>query len=421
MTKDGKINILCIPSDHFGCGYWRSVHPHSYLALNMPDKFNVDLAYDIPTSGILKNFFQQYDIVHSHKRLGSKEMLKFIQDCGCMVCIDVDDSPKLDWQHPMYLTSKVEKWYEPINEALKMANFVTTTTPIFANEIKHSLNKNTFVLPNALPENEGQFILHKKKETDRMRFGLVCGSSHLHDILILKDMIEKFPSEYWNKVQFCLCGFDVRGTTTTYKPPTEPGGKPTSTQRPIRPEESVWNEFERILTNNYQTISEEHKKFLLSYMANVDDPFTDEPYRRFWTKPIENYYSQYNNIDVLMAPLCESHFNSVKSNLKFVESCFAHVPIIATDFGPYSYDRKPVITKGMKINPDGNCFLVETRKNNKDWLRTVKWIIDNPDSLQWVSNNLYYDYKDRYSAKAVAEKRAKIYEEVVNNKEKYKK
>ena len=35
MTKDGKINILVIPSDKYGCGFWRSVNPHTFLGINM--------------------------------------------------------------------------------------------------------------------------------------------------------------------------------------------------------------------------------------------------------------------------------------------------------------------------------------------------------------------------------------------------
>ena len=421
MTKDGKINILVIPSDKYGCGFWRSVNPHTFLGINMQDKFNVDIIYTPPTLGNLEDFYGKYDIIHIHKKLDDNcELIHFMQKCGCMVIVDIDDSPKLDKEHPLYLSSVHDKWYIPINKSLSEANAVITTTDIFAKEIKQELNKNVFVLPNALPEGEGQFVLNKVRKTNRIRFGIVCSSSHYHDILILKDMVEKMPKEYIDKIQFQLCGFDTRGTTTFYK--RIPGKSEYIVEkRDILPSESIWNKYEKIITNNYSIISEEHRKWLLEYHANEEDPFIDEAYRRFWTLDIEKYYQQYNQIDVLMAPLFENHFNSVKSNLKFVESAFAHIPVIATDFGPYSFDRIPVLSKDGEVNLRGNCFLVETRKNKKDWLKTIKWIVDNPNSIKWVGENLYNDYKDTYSAKAVCQKRANIYTKILKEKDKFKK
>ena len=420
MGEEKKINILVIPSDHFGCGYWRSVHPHTYLAKKMGDRFNVDIIYEPPTDGRLEEFYKKYDIIHIHKTLDANlELIHFFQKCGCLVCVDVDDSPTLDKEHPMYISSQIEKWYIPIHKSLSAANFTTTTTPIFRDEIKQKFNKFCFNIPNAVPEGEGQFVLNKIKKTERIRFGIVCGSSHYHDILILKDMVDKMDSELLSKIQFVLCGFDVKGTTTQYLPPTEPGGKPIKKVKNTNPEDSIWNEFERILTKNYETISEEHKKWLLEYHANEDDPFLDEPYRRFWTKPIEEYYQSYSEVDVLMAPLFENHFNKMKSNLKFVEAANARIPVIATDFGPYSFDRTPVITKGGNVNPYGNCFLVETLKNKKGWLKTVKWITEHPEYVQIAGNNLYAAYRNKYFAQAVSEERARIYTDIVKNKEKY--
>ena len=80
------------------------------------------------------------------------------------------------------------------------------------------------------------------------------------------------------------------------------------------------------------------------------------------------YYQQYNHVDILLAPLIENHFNSVKSNLKFVEAGFAKIPIIATNFGPYSPSTigcTPINEKGGEINKNGNCFLIDTTKNKK--------------------------------------------------------
>ena len=46
-----------------------------------------------------------------------------------------------------------------------------------------------------------------------------------------------------DKLQFVLCGFDVRGSLTTINPQT---GEETT--RPIKPEESIWHQYEKIFT-----------------------------------------------------------------------------------------------------------------------------------------------------------------------------
>lgn len=67
-----------------------------------------------------------------------------------------------------------------------MADYVTTTTPLFANEIKKH-NKNVFVIPNAINPEEKQFIPQPTK-SDRLRFGIIYGSSHEHDIALLEGL-----------------------------------------------------------------------------------------------------------------------------------------------------------------------------------------------------------------------------------------
>ena len=49
-----------------------------------------------------------------------------------------------------------------------------------------------------------------------------------------------------------------------------------------------------------------------------------------------------------------------------------YIPVIATDFGPYSFDRIPVLSKDGEVNLRGNCFLVETRKNKIQTWKTKK-------------------------------------------------
>ena len=400
---DKKIRMLVIPSDTTGVGKFRSVDPHVYIAEHYKDEFDIDIVYNLPKEN-LDTYLSQYDLIHIHKQLDRNcEIMKMIKFLGIPVIVDIDDHYNLGNDHPMSLTAKKERWHEPIINHLKMADYVTTTTPIFAKELKKH-NKNVFVMPNAINPEEKQYIQEKTK-SDKVRVGIICGSSHLHDIELLGDLVNRVA----DNVQIVLCGFDTNGTITTYNRDT--GEK---TQRPIKPEESVWFTYEKIITGNYKGLSGEHKEFLMKFMKNVDDPFVNEKYRRMWTRNITEYATHYENVDVLLAPLKENEFNKMKSQLKTIEAGFTHTALIAQDFGAYQIDSIPMIEFGGKINENGNCLLVKTSKNHKDWTKYINKLAADPEMLKKLQDNLYNYVKDRYSIAAVCAERVKLYKSIVD-------
>lgn len=403
---DKKIKMLVIPSDRSGCGYFRSVQPHVFIAEHYSDLFDIDIRYDFPQSEPLDKFLSQYDIIHIHKQLDKDcQTVNMAHFLGVKVIVDVDDHWSLGNDHPMSLTAKREKWAEPIIKHLKSADCVTTTTKIFANVIK-KYNKNVEVFPNAINPNEEQFI-PKPTESKRIRFGLICGSSHLKDLQLMQGFIKQLPKEYIDKIQIVLCGFDTNGNKTIYYTDTN-----RTEVRPIEPKESVWYDYEKIVTDNYNIVSEDQKKFLEMFVKDSEYPNSDTAYRRCWTKPIDKYATHYNNIDVLLVPLKENEFNKVKSQLKVIEAGFFHKAIIAQDFGAYQIDLKPMIEKGGKINEEGNALLVESSKNHKQWAKYIKWVVDNPQYLEKLQNNLYETVKDKYNVATIAKARAKKYLEL---------
>jgi glycosyltransferase involved in cell wall biosynthesis len=401
---DKKIKMLVIPSDKTGVGKFRSVDPHVYIAEHYGDEFDVDVVYNMP-NGDLETFLKQYDLIHIHKQLDKQckiiDMIKFL---GIPVILDIDDHFKLGNDHPMSITAKKERWHEPIIEHLKRADYVTTTTPIFANVIK-PYNKNVKVFPNAINPEEKQYAVPKTPRTDKLRVGIICGSSHLKDLELLNGIATQVNKD---KVQFVLCGFDTRGTRTIYK---ENGEVET---RPIYPQESVWCDYEKIFTDNYRTISLEHKDFLMKYIAGVDDPFTNEPYRRMWTRHIDDYATHYQNVDVLIAPLKENDFNKVKSELKEIECGFTHTAFIGQNFGAYTINLVPMIEKGGKINEEGTALLVDSSKNHKQWAKYINKLADDADMLKKLQDNLYNFVKDRYSLAEICKQRVEFYKSIVN-------
>lgn len=399
-----KIKMLVIPSDKSGCGKFRSVDPHVYIAEHYVDEFDVDIVYNMP-NGDLEAFLKQYDLIHIHKQLDKQckiiDMIKFL---GIPVILDIDDHFKLGNDHPMSITAKKERWHEPIINHLKKADYVTTTTPIFADVIKQH-NKNVKVFPNAINPEEKQYAVAKNPRTDKLRVGIICGSSHLKDLELLSGIATQVNKD---KVQFVLCGFDTRGTRTIYK------GNGEVETRPIYPQESVWCDYEKIFTDNYRTISPEHKDFLMKYMAGVDDPFTNEPYRRMWTRHINDYATHYQNVDVLIAPLKENDFNKVKSELKEIECGFTHTAFIGQNFGAYTINLVPMIEKGGKINEEGTALLVDSSKNHKQWAKYINKLADDADMLKKLQDNLYNFVKDRYSLAEICRQRVEFYKSIVN-------
>jgi glycosyltransferase involved in cell wall biosynthesis len=401
---DKKIKMLVIPSDRTGVGKFRSVDPHVYIAEHYGDEFDIDIVYNMP-NGDLEAFLKQYDLIHIHKQLDKQckiiDMIKFL---GIPVILDIDDHFKLGNDHPMSITAKKERWHEPIINHLKKADYVTTTTPIFADVIKQH-NKNVKVFPNAINPEEKQYAVAKNPRTDRLRVGIICGSSHLKDLELLSGIATQVNKD---RVQFVLCGFDTRGTRTIYK---DNGEVET---RPIYPQESVWCDYEKIFTDNYRTISPEHKDFLMKYIAGVDDPFTNEPYRRMWTRHINDYATHYQNVDVLIAPLKENDFNKVKSELKEIECGFTHTAFIGQNFGAYTINLVPMIEKGGKINEEGTALLVDSSKNHKQWAKYINKLADDADMLKKLQDNLYNFVKDRYSLAEICRQRVEFYKSIVN-------
>ena len=400
---DKKIKMLVIPSDKTGVGKFRSVDPHTYIQEHYSDEFDIDIVYNLPKEDLDK-YLMQYDLIHIHKQLDKNcEIMKMINFLEIPVIIDIDDHYKLGEYHPMSLSAKKEKWHEPIINHIKLANYVTTTTPIFAKEIsKH--NKNVFVFPNAINPEEKQYIQTKTDNHGKLRVGIICGSSHLHDIELLGDLL----SQTKENVQIVLCGFDTNGTITIYNQQT--GEK---IKRPIEPKESVWYKYEQIITGNYKTLSNEHKDFLMKFLKGLDDPFVNERYRRMWTRDITRYATHYENVDVLLAPLKENEFNKMKSQLKTIEAGFTHTALIAQNFGAYTIDSVPMIEFGGKINEEGNCLLVDSRKNHKDWVKYINKLAENPDMVKKLQDNLYNYVKDKYSIDAVCKQRVEFYKSIV--------
>ena len=405
-----KIKVLVVPSDRTGVSYYRSTIPHIKLQEYYPNEFYVDIDYEPELKS--DKFLQQYDLIHYHRTLGEySELPQLLERCdelGITTIMDIDDHWAPGPDHPAWVIIKQNNLHKKTAENLKVSRYITTTTPIFAEEIK-KLNKNVFVLPNAINPDEKQYQSNTEK-SDRVRIGWLGGSSHLKDLEILQGVVNNIKAAgLIDKVQFVLCGYDLRGTMTVIDRAT---GK--QKQRPIKPEESVWYKYEKIFTSNYDIVSKEYKDFLMKFENKEYPDVANEPYRRVWTKPITTYASNYNLFDVSLAPLKESTFNKVKSQLKVIEAGFHKKALIAQDFGPYQIDIDNAYSRGGDMDTkNSNGILVPQNKNHKFWFKHIKTLIENPKMITELGDNLYNTVNGVYDMKSVCEKRRDLYKKLV--------
>jgi len=407
-----KVKILVVPSDRTGVSFFRSTIPHIKLEEYYPDDFYVDIDYEPQLDN--NDYLKQYDLIHYHRTLGDYDklegVLKRCDKLGIVTIMDIDDHWSPGPNHPAWEIIKQNELDKKISRNLHISRNIITTTPIFAEEIKR-LNKNVFVLPNAINPEEKQFQ-NNTKPSDRIRIGWLGGSSHLKDLEILNGVVTNIKNAgLLDKVQFVLCGYDLRGTMTMIDKKT---GK--QKQRKIKPTESVWYLYEKIFTDNYSIVSDKYKKFLLSFENKEYDDVENEPYRRVWTKPITSYAANYNLFDISLAPLKESVFNKVKSQLKVIEAGFHKKALIAQDFGPYQIDIKNMYQRGGELDLTGNGMLIPTNKNNKFWFKHLKKLIENPQLIKDMGEKLYNTVNGVYDMKSVCKKRKELYVKLIEEK-----
>jgi glycosyltransferase involved in cell wall biosynthesis len=400
-----KINVLVLPSDTSGVGRYRSVDPHIKLQNLYPEDFHVDIDYQPKLNDI--NYWKKYQIVHFHRSFGQIEqcpqLIKSLKSLGIIIIGDIDDYWLPTKEHPIHQLIVENKMHLRIVDVLKVCDYVTTTTEIFADEIR-KFNKNVFVLPNAIDPAEPQFN-QPTLPSDKVRIGWLGGSSHLHDLKLLDGMVNKLKP-IQDKLQYYVCGFDIRGSVTEIN--KETGERK---QRPIKPQETVWVKYEEIFTDNYKIITPEYKIFLDKFVEEDYPAIQNENYVRVWTRPVESYARNYSNFDISLAPIKNHIFNRMKSQLKVIEAGFYKKAIIASNVGPYTIDLKHALKNGEFT--DGNALLVDETKNHSDWSKYIKKLVDNPNLITDLGERLYETVSQKYDLNIVTKTRAEFYKSLI--------
>ena len=372
-----------------------------------PDDFHVYIDYQPKIQD--PNYWKKYQIVHIHRNIGNDynmtpNILKGLKDMGIVTVVDLDDYWLPTKEHPIHSIIVQNQIDKKIMENLRHAQYVTTTTEVFADEIK-KLNKNVVVFPNGINPDENQFK-EPTLSSDRIRVGWLGGSSHLHDLELLRGVVSKNGADLNSKIQYVICGFDTRGYVTEINKETGEQKK-----RDILPHETVWARYEELFTDNYKIIDEDYKKFLMEFKEGEYKSDKSLPYLRVWTKPVTSYAMNYSKLDISLAPIKNHIFNRVKSQLKVIEAGFYKKALIASNVGPYTIDLKHCLKNGEYV--DGNALLVDEVKNHSDWHKNIKRLIQNPNMIEDMGNRLYETVKDKYHLKNITKDRAEWYKSIV--------
>lgn len=444
-----RIKVLIICSDLMGVGHFRSIWPALSLEKNFKDIIDVEINHQPNIKNIA--YLSSFDIIHFHRHIGpyegSAELFPKLQAAGTTLIMDIDDYWEPPSTHPLYEIVKKENLAKKISGNLKLVDYVTTTTNIFAEYIK-PFNENVIVIPNALNTDKKMWKSEvKENKTGKCRISWIGGSSHLHDLELMRHDFSKLwgNKDLEDKFQIIMCGFDTRGSITEI---IDKNGNQRT--RPIKPHETVWKQFESIFTGTpydpklspaqMSTGRESELKKEPEYykwLNKIERPkpgseFNESQYEknyvRRWTLPLTQYAKHYDYCDVCLAPLTDTWvemkehkksdgsisyqkinrrhiFNEVKSELKIIEAGMKKKVLIAQDFGIY----KELIEDGV------TGLLVKNDK--KDWYKHMKRVINDPEYRQELAENLHNYVKDKYDISHVTSDRIDLYKKVMAEKE----
>jgi len=377
-----KIRVLLVPSDPYGVGHYRSIWPAQMMQKLYPDEFHVDVRLQQPVTDA---DLGKFDIIHFHRRLNSEsetlEWIRKFKESGAVVISDIDDYWVPFPGHPARMLVLSKQLHLDIQAIQKAADWVTTTTELYAKHLR-KLNKRVHLIPNAVDPALSMWD-RKRAPGDKVRVGWIGGSSHERDLARIEGMANKLYNDpdLKDKFQIVMCGYDTRGTMTEVDPET--GEQRT---RKLRPEESVWNKFEAIF-NDYGRAPE-------------------DGYIRRTTLPITQYGKHYNWLDVSLAPLDQHTFNECKSELKLIETGMHKIPIVASDLYRYA----------ELIDHGKNGFLVQPRRDHKDWYKYVKQLILDEDMRTEMGQALYDTVYPTYTMEQQTRERCEWYRSLVSQK-----
>jgi len=332
------MRILAITSKQSGVGYHRIMMP----------LVNMKKDYCLITDTLSEETFEgKFDIVVMNRMLANikpEQMIEWRKKYGFKLVVDNDDYWHLEPSHILYQDYILKKIPEQIINWIQIADLCTCTNERLAEEIyKH--NTNIEILPNAIPYGEEQFILDKK-DSALVRLFWSGSGTHGRDLEILRNPMKRI-------------NFPVRTIIAGYN----------------EGEKHIWDNMICAFTNGLKL-----KPTIYNY------------------NQVTEYMAAYCDSDISLIPLVDSKFNSMKSNLKVLETASKKNPAIVSNVHPY---------KGFYPA----CHV----NSQKDWYYWIKLLTHDQAARKQYGNDLYEYCNKNFNLHEVNKQRFAIYSKLIGN------
>ena len=114
-----------------------------------------------------------------------------------------------------------------------------------------------------------------------------------------------------------------------------------------------------------------------------------------WFKNVDEYWEKGLDFDIALAPLRPEGFNKAKSQIKVLEAAARGIPVIASDYGPYSDFVEDGFTGILCKKPkDWTDAIVTLAKDEK--LRRIMGINAWVKAREWTIENNWETYQEAY-------------------------
>lgn len=346
-----------------GCDYFRCILPAIYLQKDVEwCKSN-----SIKMLWIANEEYKiDCDILIYNKLIATPiSKLKQLQSQGMKIIVDIDDHWILPISHAHYqgwMTKTIEgQQYtnaELTEQHIRNADVVTCTS-LRLQEIIRPLNKNTVVIPNALPFSEGIYQPGIREPHDKTVFLYAGGVSHLPDVQLLSGKFQRIGSDSLMKSQaeFVIAGYE---------------------------------KVQQRLYHTKDDYQQQNKNFVMKDVSGPYDHMVNifkstGCHKVLPTQPVTKYLSCYDTADVSLVPLVNNSWNSYKSVLKLLEAGCKKLPVICSAVAPY--------TDVVEFEQEGVMMV----RHPDDWLKYIKYCIKNKNFVQDQGQKLYDWTSEQYS------------------------
>ena len=217
---------------------------------------------------LTENICRDYDIIwiNRHVDVPVWQVAVWKEKYGFKLVFDIDDSWEVPKNNPSYL---YQKHIEGSSKDLCiLADWVTVTTNELEKEVR-GFNENITIIPNRVPYGEGQFKFKEESKESflnrKIKVGISGSLSHLYDWKDIKPWLHKLTLNplFREKCELIISGIDpqAKGIYKDYS-------------------------FAKLIPN----------------------------------RPVTDYMQVYHELDIMLCPLRDDHFNKVKSSLKQIEA-----------------------------------------------------------------------------------------------------